>query len=98
MSRRSLLTLCCMSLLAVSAGADGQPRSCCARPDKKAASESSTTAAPADTGKLKCSLTGKVVDKCCCEQRDGATYCKLAKKTVEKCCCSPVSPESKPTT
>lgn len=40
--------------------------------------------------KLRCTLTGKVVDKCCCEQREGKTYCPLAGKTVEKCCCEPV--------
>ena len=43
--------------------------------------------------KLRCTLTGKVVDKCCCEQRDGKTYCPLAGKTVEKCCCEPVGDE-----
>ena len=54
---------------------------------------------PADAGKAKpatkmrCSLTGKVVDKCCCEQREGKTYCPLAGKTVEKCCCEPVAAE-----
>ena len=41
--------------------------------------------------KMRCSLTGKTVDKCCCEQRDGKTYCTLAGKTVEKCCCEPVA-------
>ena len=41
--------------------------------------------------KLRCTLTGKVVDKCCCEQREGKTYCPLAGKTVEKCCCEPVA-------
>ena len=40
--------------------------------------------------KMRCTLTGKVVDKCCCEQREGKTYCPLAGKTVEKCCCEPV--------
>ena len=43
--------------------------------------------------KMRCTLTGKVVDKCCCEQRDGKTYCPLAGKTVEKCCCEPVADE-----
>ncbi len=35
----------------------------------------------------RCSLTGKTVETCCCEQRDKKLYCTLAKKTVEKCCC-----------
>ncbi len=46
---------------------------------------------------MRCSLTGKIVDKCCCEQREGKTYCTLAGKTVESCCCEPVleQPEKK---
>ena len=43
--------------------------------------------------KMRCTLTGKVVDKCCCEQRDGKTYCPLAGKTVDKCCCEPLEDE-----
>jgi hypothetical protein len=34
-----------------------------------------------------CTLTGKTVDKCCCETRDGKIYCPLADKTLEECCC-----------
>ena len=37
----------------------------------------------------RCTLTGKSVEKCCCEQRDKKLYCPLAKKTIEKCCCEP---------
>jgi hypothetical protein len=44
---------------------------------------------------MKCSLTGKVVDKCCCVEREGKTYCTLAKKSVDKCCCSPAAAEDK---
>jgi hypothetical protein len=56
---------------------------CCA---KKA---HGTTTAKA--GKLRCSLTGKEMDKCCCEPREGGKmYCTLAKKDVEKCCCTEV--------
>ena len=41
-----------------------------------------------DTAKWVCTLTGKTVDQCCCEQqKDGKLYCTLAKKTVDKCCC-----------
>lgn len=40
------------------------------------------------TGKgLVCSLTGKHIDQCCCQEKDGKLYCPLAKKTVDKCCC-----------
>ena len=52
------------------------------------------TAKSKPTTKMRCSLTGKVVDKCCCEQREGKTYCPLAGKTVEKCCCEPVTAPS----
>jgi len=91
MSRRSLLVFGCMSLLTLPAlGQDPAQPACCARPAKSAATQ-------AEKGeKLKCSLTSKVVDKCCCEERDGKTYCTLAKKNVEKCCCSPVPSEAKP--
>ncbi len=38
---------------------------------------------------IHCTLTGKNVKKCCCEQREGKLYCTLAKKTIDKCCCEP---------
>jgi hypothetical protein len=40
---------------------------------------------------LRCTLTNKIIEKCCCVQKDGKTYCPLAKKTVEKCCCESAS-------
>ena len=46
-------------------------------------------------GKLRCSLTGKVVDKCCCEKREGKLYCPLAKKSVDKCCCTEVKADGR---
>lgn len=90
MLRRSLLAFVCMVLLTVPALADGQAKpNCCAKPAKDVG------ASAADKPeKMKCSLTGKVVDKCCCEEREGKTYCTLAKKAVEKCCCNPVADES----
>ena len=36
---------------------------------------------------LRCSLTGKTMESCCCQQKDGKLYCPLAKKTIEQCCC-----------
>ena len=88
------MTLGWMALLTVPALAGDQALlSCCPKPAKD--SGASTTTKPEKGEKLKCSLTGKVVDKCCCEQRDGKTYCTLAKKSVEKCCCSPVGGEDK---
>ena len=37
--------------------------------------------------KITCRETGKTMDKCCCEMKDGKFYCKLTKKTYDKCCC-----------
>jgi len=92
MTRRTVLVLCCAGLLSVPAfaGDESKTPACCA---KKAASE-----AAEKTGKLRCSLTGKVVDKCCCEPREGGKmHCTLAKKDVDKCCCVEVKAESKET-
>ena len=80
------MALCCTGLLSVAAfaGGDrsGQTPACCAR---------RAISAPAKAGKLRCSLTGKEVDKCCCEPREGGKmYCTLAKKEVDKCCCTEV--------
>jgi hypothetical protein len=33
--------------------------------------------------KFTCRLTGKRMDKCCCEMKDGKFYCKLTKKTYD---------------
>jgi hypothetical protein len=89
MTRGTVLALCCTGFLSVPVFAGDEPKTpaCCA---KKAA-----TATAAKAGKLRCSITGKVVDKCCCEKRDGELYCTLAKKSVEKCCCSEVKAEEK---
>lgn len=38
---------------------------------------------------MKCTLTGKEVKACCCEQqKNGNLFCKFAKKEVDKCCCT----------
>jgi hypothetical protein len=79
MIRRLFLATFCAGLVAVTASAADAPKACCA---KKAAQAT----------KMKCSLTGKVVEKCCCVQKNGKTYCTLAKKDVESCCCVPVEP------
>jgi len=36
---------------------------------------------------MTCRVTGKTMDKCCCEMKDGKFYCKLTKKTYDECCC-----------
>ena len=37
--------------------------------------------------KMTCRVTGKTLDKCYCEMKDGKFYCKLTKKTYDQCCC-----------
>ncbi|HME87908.1 MAG TPA: hypothetical protein VKE30_01700 [Chthoniobacterales bacterium] len=37
--------------------------------------------------KMTCRVTGKTIDKCCCEMKEGKFYCKLTKKTYDECCC-----------
>ncbi len=37
--------------------------------------------------KTTCRITGKTMDKCCCEMKSGKFYCKLTKKTYDQCCC-----------
>lgn len=90
MRRRTAVALCCLGLLSIPAFAqdDAKVPACCKKGAHKAATD--TAEKP---GRMRCSLTGKVVDKCCCEQREGQTYCPLAKKNVEKCCCTPVANE-----
>lgn len=90
MMRRTALVLCCAGLLSVPAFAGDEPKTpaCCV---KKAATEKADKA-----GKLRCSLTGKEVEKCCCVKGEGGKlHCTLADKDVEKCCCTEVKSESK---
>jgi hypothetical protein len=96
MNRRTALALGCSGLLSVAAfagdeaKAEQKPPACCAKKDAKAAAEKG--------GKLRCSLTGREVDKCCCEPREGGKMrCTLAKKDVDKCCCTDVKAEGKET-
>jgi hypothetical protein len=43
----------------------------------------------AEGSKMTCTLTGKEVKTCCCEElKNGKMFCKLAKKEVAKCCCT----------
>ena len=42
----------------------------------------------AASSKMTCSLIGKEVETCCCEQqKNGKLFCKLAKREVDECCC-----------
>jgi hypothetical protein len=90
MTRRTVLALCYAGFLVAPAFAGDEPKTppCCS---KKASRETAEK-----TGKLRCSLTGKDVEKCCCIEREGGKlHCTLAKKDVEKCCCTEVKAESK---
>ena len=40
-----------------------------------------------ESQKTTCRITGKTMDQCCCEMKDGKFYCKLTKKTYDQCCC-----------
>jgi hypothetical protein len=37
--------------------------------------------------KMTCHVTGKTLEKCCCEMKAAKFYCKLTKKTYDQCCC-----------
>jgi hypothetical protein len=41
------------------------------------------------SGRMRCSLTGKTVETCCCIEKEGKLHCTLAGKDVETCCCTP---------
>ncbi len=85
MSRTTLFAMGCAALL-LGAGAyaakEANP-SCCHKPAPRAAT--------ATSAKLRCSLTGKVVDRCCCVEREGKLHCTLANQDVATCCCSPAA-------
>ena len=90
MTRRTVLALFCTGLLSIPAFSGDEPKTppCCA---KKAPTERAEKA-----GKLRCELTGKEVEKCCCVEREkGKLHCTLAKQDVERCCCAGVKPEGK---
>lgn len=79
MSSRTLMALGCAALLGTAAFPGDAPRpACCA---KKAAEAQGA-------GAMRCSLTGKTVDKCCCVEKAGKLRCTLADKDVTTCCCS----------
>ena len=69
--------------------ADEAAESCCKSRKARASKQS------AATSKLRCSLTGTVVDSCCCIQRGGKLYCPLAGRNVETCCCESTATRGK---
>lgn len=90
MTRRTVLAWCCAGLLSLPAFAGDEPktRACCAKKTAKATAEKA--------GKLRCSLTGKDIETCCCVEREkGKLHCTLANQDVERCCCTEVKAEGK---
>ena len=49
------------------------------------------------SGKMRCSLTGRIMDTCCCVEKEGKMNCTLADKDVESCCCAPVTDDTEKT-
>ena len=37
--------------------------------------------------KMTCRLTGKTMERCCCDMKGGKFYCPFTKKTYDQCCC-----------
>jgi hypothetical protein len=79
------LMLSAMSALAQDTKAedDRKSKACCMSACAKHAS-----------GKMRCSLTGKTVEACCCIEKEGRLHCTLAGKDVETCCCKPEADET----
>ena len=75
---------CLAVLVGVAALAGEAPKKSCCVPRQKAQMDQEAKAE-----RLRCMLTGQVVDKCCCVQREGKTHCTLADKDVATCCCRP---------
>ena len=84
-----------------------KPMSCCAKKSADAPMKCERPEATAGDNakhaghkghKMRCSLTGKVVDTCCCVEREGKTHCTLADKDVAQCCCTPVEDEKSAST
>ncbi len=90
MRRRVLLALSVAGLLGTSGLAAVEGEKTCCKSRRACASKEA-----AASSKLRCSLTGTVVDRCCCVQREGKLYCTLAKKSVDSCCCQAASKESR---
>ncbi len=89
--RMKMLAACLGSLLSLGSLVADPPKKACCAPERKAQQGQEVKAE-----KLRCSLTGQVVDTCCCVQREGKLHCTLAGKDVETCCCRPVSGRHNP--
>jgi hypothetical protein len=97
----AVIALASQSATATAPEKSESPRSCCAKKSADAPMKCEKPAATTDTAKhagheghkMQCSLTGKVVDTCCCVESEGKTHCTLADKDVAECCCTPVEDE-----
>ena len=76
------LMVSAMSALAqdASAGDEKKAKACCM-----------SACAEHAAGKMRCSMTGKTVETCCCVEKEGRLHCTLAGKDVETCCCKPAA-------
>jgi hypothetical protein len=68
-----------------------------AEDDKKSKACCTSACAKHPVGKMRCSLTGKTVETCCCIEKEGKLHCTLADKDVETCCCK-LEPDETDTT
>lgn len=90
MVTRTLLTAAfACGFAAVGMGAQTSVPGCCTKTTKTVESLVTQT-------KLRCSLTNKTVDKCCCVEKQGSLHCTLADKPVDPCCCEPVKGAEQP--
>ena len=90
MLRRELVVLGLAGLLSVPSLAGEEGERSCRTSGKQACAWKAAASA-----RLRCSLTGTIVESCCCVQREGKLHCTLAKKDVETCCCQPISVKEK---
>lgn len=88
MLKKTLIALGCAALLgAAFFAADQAGSACCTREREQLAA--------AAVEKLRCSLTGRLVETCCCVEREGRLHCTLAGRDVAPCCCTPAGVEGK---
>lgn len=88
MRLKTVAISCLCAFVSVAAlAADAPKKKCCAQREKAQQSRE------AKAERLRSTLTGQLVDKCCCVQREGKTHCTLADKDVATCCCRPVAEE-----
>ena len=101
MSIKSMVATACAALLSASAvsvraqdtntGNEKPARACCM------SACAGHHSAKDGSGKMRCSLTGRIMETCCCVEKEGKLHCTLADKDVETCCCAPVTDDSEKT-